>query len=519
MVKILGYQLKHQQEIKKYQEDLDDLRLYIQDFTAFLPIAVCAITPIQVIIDINAAFEKLTGFKALEIIGKPWNELFLGEREIEKIKEKISQKTFIESQELILVTKEKKQIPVSISISIRKDEEENLSGYFLSITDLTTLKKFQESEIIRTKERLAILNILEDIENEKEIAQEEKNKLQAIVFNLSDGLLFFNNENILKIFNPQVEIYFEVKEREVLNKKISALSGFYKLNFLLEFLRNQPERIFREELKIEENLILEITSFPVSIETGTLGKLVILHDITREKQIEKTKSEFVSIAAHQLRTPLSGIKWTLQMLLSNDLGEITSEQRDFIEKGNKANERVITIINDLLNVTKIEEGRHLYKLTLINIEDVLQEIITLLQEVAQKKKIKLEFKALKEKLPQVEIDVEKIKIAFQNLIENAIHYTFENGLVTISLEYVKNEIEGIKFQVKDTGIGIAKNQQQRLFTKFFRSPKAITMETDGSGLGLFITKNIIEAHKGKIGFESEEGKGSTFWFILPILKQ
>lgn len=516
MVKILEYQSKHQQEIKRYQEDLESLRLYIQEFTTFLPIAVCTITPIQIIIDINVAFEKLTGFSTLEIIGEPWDKLFLSGREIEEIKKKIAQKKFIQDQELVLITKEKKEISVSVSISIRKDEEENLTGYFLSITDLTTLKKFQEKEDIRAKERLALVNILEDVEWEKRISEEERNKLQAIVFNFTDGLLFFNGENILRIFNPQAEIYFEAKARDVLGKEIFTLSKFFKLNLLLNFLKNKSERIFREELQLEENLVLEITSFPIYTEKGKKnGNLIILHDITREKRIEKTKSEFVSITAHQLRTPLSAIKWTLQMLLSHDLGEITLEQRSFIEKTYKANERVIGVINDLLNVTRIEEGKHLYKLVLTDIKEIVKEIIISHEGLAEKKEIKLELKESKEKLPQVNVDIEKIKLAIQNLIENAIQYSLQKGIVTILLEYGKKEKE-IMFQIKDNGIGISKEQQQRLFTKFFRGANAIKMETDGSGLGLFITKNIIETHKGKIGFESEEGKGSTFWFTLPI---
>ena len=368
-----------------------------------------------------------------------------------------------------------------------------------------------------TKERLALLNILEDTETARKMAEEEKKKTEAIIYNFSDGLLFFDNNKVLKIFNPQAEIYFEVKLKEVLGRKFSELSKIPKIKALLDFLQSKQERVFREELLLEENLILEINSLPVSSEEGEkIGILIILHDITREKRIEKTKSEFVSITAHQLRTPLSAIKWTLQMLLDNDLGEITAEQREFIEKAYKSNERVVTVINDLLNVTRIEEGKHLFKLTLINLTTIIQEAVFAYKEIAEKKKIILKFEEPKEKLPQVKVDVEKIKIVIQNLMENAIHYTLEKGEVTIFLKYVKNEIE---FRIKDTGIGIPEKHQHRLFTKFFRSPKAITMETDGSGLGLFITKNIIEAHNGKIGFESEENKGSTFWFTLPAFQE
>jgi signal transduction histidine kinase len=379
----------------------------------------------------------------------------------------------------------------------------------------------EKKEEIKTqdleKSRMALLNILEDVEEARKKAEEEKKKTEAIIYNFSDGLLFFDNEKILRIFNPQAEIYFELNSKEVVDKNLSDIEKFSKLKVLLDFIKYKSKRIFREELKLEEYLILEITSLPIFFtnEEKEIGTLIILHDITREKQIEKTKSEFVSITAHQLRTPLSGIKWTLQMLLDNDLGEITAEQRNFIQKTYKANERVISVINDLLNVTRIEEGKFLHKIDLVNMEDIVEEVITSSQEVAQKKGIKLEFQKSEKKLPQVKVDIEKIEMVIQNLIENAIHYTPEKGEVTVSLKYTNNEIE---FKVKDTGIGISKEEQKRLFTKFFRAPEAIAMETDGSGLGLFISKNIIDVHNGRIWFESEKGRGSTFYFVLPVDK-
>jgi len=247
-----------------------------------------------------------------------------------------------------------------------------------------------------------------------------------------------------------------------------------------------------------------------------LGTLVILHDVTREKIIERMKTEFVSLAAHQLRTPLSAIKWALRMVLDGDLGPITEEQRDFMEKTYSSNERIITLINDLLNVTRIEEGRYLYRPILTDIESVVQFVIDSYKEEIEKRKIKFEFKKPEKKLPKVMLDVEKMRLAIQNLLENAIRYTQPEGRVTASLKYVKKEIE---FSIKDTGIGIPKDQQERIFTKFFRGGNAIRLETKGSGLGLFIVKNIIEAHGGKIWFESEEGKGTTFYFTIPVKEE
>ena len=244
-----------------------------------------------------------------------------------------------------------------------------------------------------------------------------------------------------------------------------------------------------------------------------MGNLVILHDITREKIVERMKTEFVSLTAHQLRTPLSAIKWTLRILLDGDLGALSVEQRDFLEKTYQSNERMISLINDLLNVTRIEEGRYLYKMTLVNLEEIIQFVVNSYKEEIKRRKIKFEFIKPKEKLPQVLIDVEKMRLAVQNLIDNAVRYTHAGGEITISLNRGRREIE---FSIKNTGIGIPKDQKDRIFTKFFRAANVMRMETEGSGLGLFIAKNIIESHSGKIWFESEEGKGATFHFALPV---
>jgi len=246
-----------------------------------------------------------------------------------------------------------------------------------------------------------------------------------------------------------------------------------------------------------------------------LGNLIILHDITREKIVERMKTEFVSISAHQLRTPLSAIKWSLKMLLDGDLGEISLEQKEFIEKAYASNERMIKLINDLLNVTRIEEGRYLFSLSYENIANIIKEQYQTFKELAEKKGLKMELIFKQDKFPLVKVDKEKISLVIQNLIENAIHYT-QKGKITITLESKDREII---FSVEDTGIGIPKDQQERVFSRFFRAENAILSETEGTGLGLFISKNIIEAHGGKIWFKSEEGKGTTFYFTLPIKEE
>ncbi|MCD6271072.1 HAMP domain-containing histidine kinase, partial [bacterium] len=243
--------------------------------------------------------------------------------------------------------------------------------------------------------------------------------------------------------------------------------------------------------------------------------LVILHDITREKAIEEMKSQFVSVAAHQLRTPLSIIKWSLGMLLAGDVGEFTEEQKEFLQKTYQTNERMIKLVNDLLNVARIEEGRFVYQPKAVEFDQVVKQVFESLKELAQKKNLKFQLVIKKSKKPKVvKVDIEKITLVIKNLLENAIRYTPPGGEVTVRIERQDKEI---LFSVQDTGVGIPKDQQKRVFTRFFRGANVIKMETEGTGLGLFISKNIVEAHGGKIWFKSKENKGSTFFFTLPAL--
>ncbi|MCH8741326.1 hypothetical protein IH779_00210 [Patescibacteria group bacterium] len=358
--------------------------------------------------------------------------------------------------------------------------------------------------------RLATLNILEDIGDTSEALEVEKKRIENIILFLADGLLVLQDSEIL-LSNPSAKTIFGIKANDIIKKSTDSLQKYQNLKILFEFLKESKKRpILRREIVFQNP---ERTFQITVISIGAGQDLIILHDITREKLIEQMKTEFVSLAAHQLRTPLSAIKWTLKMILDEDLGKITKDQRNFLQKTYLSNERMISLINDLLNVARIEEGRYLYKLSLYRLEDIVQSVVNSYIDMAKRKKITFTFKKPKRKSPKLKIDIEKMNSAIQNIIDNAIRYTHKGGKVTVSLKSGRKEIE---LRIQDSGIGVPKNQQERVFSKFFRGVNVMRMETEGSGLGLFITKNIIEAHGGKIWFESEENKGTTIYLTLPI---
>lgn len=507
-------------EIQRFKEDLESLEGYIKEFSEFLPLPICMVNPLNIIIGVNQSFKNLTGYNEIEIGGREVSDLFSDKNDIDFIAKEIFEKNTLVTKETVLLTRNKKIIPVNVYGLSRKDDEGNFIGYFLAFSDISELKEFQEKLEDKVKEKTkdleaskrALINLLEDIDEARQKAEEEKNKTLAVITNFTDGLLIFDEKNNLSSVNPQTETFLGQKMGDLINKPISELKNLPFFKSLVELIGLEIRIVFRKEINLRENATLEVSTVPIIREKTKTGTLVILHDVTREKMIERMKSEFVTLSAHQLRTPLSAIKWTLKMLLDEDLGKINKEQRDFIEKTYTSNERMISLINNLLNVTRIEEGKYPLKFALGDIEQIIKSVIDIYKEEIEKRKLKVEFKSPKEKLPQVRMDAEKMRLSFQNIFDNAIRYNRAGGSVTVSLKYGKKEIE---VAVRDTGLGVPKDQQERIFSRFFRAANITKKDTEGSGLGLFVAKNIIEAHGGRIWFESEENKESAFYFTLP----
>lgn len=346
--------------------------------------------------------------------------------------------------------------------------------------------------------------------------EEEKNKTLAIINYLTAGILVFDKNNQLVLINSQAEKLFGVKREEILGRRLFELNSFPSFRPLVSLLGGEIKKIQNKELEITKKLILGVSSIPMIVQQEKIGTLVILHDITREKLVEMMKSEFVTLAAHQLRTPTSALKWSLRLLLDGDLGTVPKNQREILEKMYYTNEKSINLVKDLLNVARIEEGKFLSKITLSSIEEVIQSVVEVYSDEIKKRKLKFEFEKPLAPLPKVMLDVDKMKIAVENLIDNAVRYTLPGGRITVSLAEKEKEIE---VQIQDTGLGIPENQQSKMFTKFFRAENVMKIETEGTGLGLFITKYIIEAHGGRIWFESGEGEGTVFYFTIPIKEE
>jgi signal transduction histidine kinase len=245
------------------------------------------------------------------------------------------------------------------------------------------------------------------------------------------------------------------------------------------------------------------------------AKLLIRRDLALSRANEKlrvldvAKSEFISIAAHQLRTPLSAIKWILSMVLKKEF-KTEGETTEFLQKAAESCQRLILLVNDLLEVDHIQSGKDRFVFRPVDIAQVIDALVSESKEQSHAKGQSLDITCADKSI--VLGDEMKLRALLQNLIENAIKYTPDNGKIQIKTELGE---KCVHITITDTGIGIPAEQKSRLFTKFFRAQNAIKSSTVGSGLGLFIAKQIIERHGGTITFESEVGKGTTFYINLP----
>lgn len=309
---------------------------------------------------------------------------------------------------------------------------------------------------------------------------------------------------------------------------------FLGVGFVHIFLLKQTQKRIKElqqknvdALKLLDVKESEISSIKLVLkernkESDDVARTLVRRDLEltesneRLRELDEIKSEFVSIAAHQLRTPLTGIKWTLNALLNDEIGTLDDNQKKFVSDGLTSTHRLIELINDLLDTARLEEGKFGFSFKMQLLTPILERTMKNYELLAKEKGIELKLQLPKADLPMLKLDTEKIGIVLDNLVDNALKYTIPGGKITVKVFVQK---KNVIVKVADTGIGIPKAQFHRLFTKFFRAVNAQLAETSGTGLGLYVSYNIVKRHKGTLSFESSEGEGSTFILSLPIFKQ
>lgn len=354
----------------------------------------------------------------------------------------------------------------------------------------------------------------------------EEGELKSVIQNLEDAIIVYDRDFTILFFNPAAEKLFSVKSSDVVGHQIKPQDmsdDGLKLITQVIYPSLAPSVVSRSKAGVYPQIVdlifndpeleFRVITSPLGDDGGTLlGFMKIVNDRSREQFLLKSKNEFVTVASHQLRGPITNVNWALQTL-SQDSG-LSDDGKALIDNAMKAGQQLLKIIEDLINVAKIEEGRFGYTFEPTDLVTFINDILLLAMPQAKRTGVKLYFDKPKEALPKVVINKEKITMVFSNFLDNAIRYNVKNGEVIVKVEQVPNE-PFLKVSVRDTGIGIPSAEINKIFSKFFRADNAIKFQTEGSGLGLYINKNIILAHGGKIWGESELNRGTTFSFTLP----
>src|SRR3989338_9815092 len=374
-----------------------------------------------------------------------------------------------------------------------------------------------------TAETLA--KTVSSLENEERVTAAERNKLRVILSGITNAVIAVDLDRNIILFNKAAETLTGVGADKVFGKPVTDIVKLYDGDSEL-----RPDTYCPSEGEELEGVIYSVNNLKITDRRGSehivnlvasriregasiqLGCVLTFQDITREAVMERTKREFVSIAAHQLRTPLTGMSWTVEALLSETKGVLNAAQKELVQRGLGAIRHMVDLVNDLLNVTRIEEGKFGIKPTRQLVYEFLANVVEGFKKSAEVRKIELVVN-IAPNIQPFDFDADKMEFVIGNILDNAIKYTPVGGKVTLE---VREQDGAVQFTIRDTGIGISKGESDRIFTKFFRSAQATSYFTDGSGLGLYVAKNIVNQHNGSIRFESEEKKGTTFVVSLPL---
>jgi PAS domain S-box-containing protein len=357
-------------------------------------------------------------------------------------------------------------------------------------------------------------------------------KFKMAVDNVSDQIVITDSEGIVLYGNNAMEKTTGYKVEEALGKKAGTL---WKTPMPREYyvhmwnVIKKEKKTFIDEVQNRRKegtlYTAKIAISPVVDEKGNVLYFVgIERDVTQEREIDKAKTEFVSLASHQLRTPLSAINWYTEMLLAGDAGKLTVKQQKYLTEVYAGNQRMVALVNALLNVSRLDLGTFI-------IEPVSTDVVELIQSVlgelgSEIKKRKLNVSTSFGVLPDPFLADQKLfRMVIQNLLSNAVKYTSTKGTITIVVgTYSKGgtlggriiDEDGLAVSVADSGVGIPAGEQDKIFSKLFRASNAQESETEGTGLGLYVVKSIVDESGGKVWFTSEEKKGSTFYVAFPV---
>jgi len=454
----------------------------------------------------NNTVERWFGFKADELKNKKVETLIRDEENLasfqKNLVDKLKQGEVVNGLELEFISKSGEAIPVNLSASPIRDTFGELVGFVILAADMREVKKL-------------VYNLVA-----------ERNKLSITLAGVSEGVFVIDKEGVVTFINQAAERIFGVRETDVIGKKADEVFNIEdeEGKILVEYFFPK-ERLSKDMVTYSRNgvsikridgtvvYVNLIASSIVESEDVNLGAIVTLHDVSKEKELEEMKLDFVSMAAHELRTPLTSIRGYLSVIQEESKGKLPAELASFLDKAFISSTQLASLVENLLSVSRIERGSLQIQSQITAWEPLVEEAYNNFLPQAKERQVNLTYIKPKSALPLVLVDKFRISEVISNLVSNALNYTPAGGLVEISLEANNQEVIT---HVKDNGPGIPSAALPKLFTKFFRVSGVLEQGSKGTGLGLYISKAIVDMHKGRIWVESELGKGSRFSFSVPV---
>jgi PAS domain S-box-containing protein len=465
-----------------------------------------------------------------------------------KEKESIRSKLAVTAKQLAVTAKEKESIRRKLVVTAEKKEsvrrklvvtakeKESIRSKLMVTAEKLRLKAKQlavtakEKEDVRNKLVVTAKNLAtiakekESVRRKLEITAKDlaraKAKDEALLASIGDGVIATDNEGIVIMINRAAEILLDQKSRGLIGKKLNILHIYDDKDTLMPFKERpiytalstgQPTTaIFFYERRDGTKFPAAITATPVILNKNIVGAIEVFRDITREKELDRMKSEFISIASHQLRTPLTSIQWVVERFTKKE--KLTLKGREYLDDIHTSTKRLTNMVNLLLSLSRIEAGRIVITPEPLEIIGFIKSFLEETVPLQDKKEIRIVFEDHPAELA-VKTDKSALHNVVQSLISNAIEYTPNGGKIAVT---VQKEEDKFMIKVQDTGIGIPKAEQAHIFEKFVRASNAKLYKTDGTGIGLYIAERATNLLGGKIWFESEENKGSTFYVELPL---
>ncbi len=463
-------------------------------------------------VEINKNFEKLTGLKG--VVGKKVTEVIPGintlNPELFEICGRVSSVGEPKSFEIYI-----EPLARWFFVSVYSPQKK----FFVAVFQITSRKQTEKDLENANK---AALNVFEDLQIEKEALARAKAKDEALLESIGEGVVATDQDGKIMLVNWTAEQMLGWSAKQMMGKLLveSLTELDEKGNQLLEAKRpivaalrdgiitNSSSYFYTR--KDGAKFPVAITVTPVVVDNKIIGAIDVFRDITKEKEIEKLRMDFLSLASHQLRTPLSGTKWLIETMQGEVLGEITQKQKEYLEQIYNLNERMIKLVLDMLNVLRLESGTVLVQKKTVSIPILYEEFITTTESAAKKQGVTLQSTAKDHET--VETDVQMLSTILDCFISNAINYSSAGEKIVLG---AREEADAIVLSVKDGGIGIPKDEQARMFERFYRASNAKDLRPTGTGLGLNIARTLAEKIGAEISFESEENKGSTFYLSIP----